>query len=112
MTLMEFLSCILVVVFVFSGGFPGAQAGLTDDEKEEILNAHNFYRRQVNPIATNMQLLVWARDLNANTHKTVVHASTWRYCYDYTCFPEHAIEIITKEVQKQISSHLVTVYNT
>ena len=32
--------------------------GLTDDEKKEILKTHNYYRGQVDPIATNMLKLV------------------------------------------------------
>ena len=32
--------------------------GLTDDEKAEILNAHNHFRGQVDPIATNMLKMV------------------------------------------------------
>ena len=31
---------------------------LSEDEKEEILNAHNHYRGQVDPIATNMIKMV------------------------------------------------------
>lgn len=33
--------------------------GLTDEDMEEILNAHNFYRRSVDPIATNMLKMVY-----------------------------------------------------
>lgn len=33
--------------------------GLTDEDVEEILNAHNFYRRSVDPIATNMLKMVY-----------------------------------------------------
>ena len=32
--------------------------GLTDSEKMEILKAHNYFRGQVDPIATNMLQLV------------------------------------------------------
>ena len=35
-----------------------SNAYLTDDQKEEILNAQNFYRSRVSPIATNMAKLV------------------------------------------------------
>lgn len=35
-----------------------ARAALGDDEKEEILSAHNYYRSIVDPIATNMQKMV------------------------------------------------------
>ena len=32
--------------------------GLSEEEKEEILNAHNYYRGLVDPIATNMLKMV------------------------------------------------------
>lgn len=32
--------------------------GLSEEEKEEILNAHNHYRGLVDPIATNMLTMV------------------------------------------------------
>ena len=34
--------------------------GLTEEEQEEILNAHNHYRSLVDPIATNMLKMVRA----------------------------------------------------
>lgn len=37
---------------------PLGQAFITEDDKEELLNAHNFYRSKVSPIATNMAKLV------------------------------------------------------
>ena len=41
--------------------------GLTEEEQEEILNAHNYYRGQVDPVATNMLKMVriyfvWSED--------------------------------------------------
>lgn len=42
----------LVAVLVPSNAY------LTDDQKEELLNAQNFYRSRVSPIATNMAQLV------------------------------------------------------
>ena len=36
---------------------PLGQAFITEDDKEELLRAHNFYRGQVSPIATNMAKL-------------------------------------------------------
>lgn len=35
-----------------------SEAILSDDQKEEMLKAHNFYRSKVSPIATNMAALV------------------------------------------------------
>jgi hypothetical protein len=37
--------------------------GLDEEEKEEILNAHNHYRGQVDPVATNMLKMEWNEDL-------------------------------------------------
>ncbi len=42
----------LVAVLVPSNAY------LTDDQKEEIMDAQNFYRSRVSPIATNMAKLV------------------------------------------------------
>ena len=36
---------------------PG-KASLTEDDKEELMSAHNFYRSNVRPVATNMAKLV------------------------------------------------------
>ena len=52
-----FLSTILTVLLL-SSSLTGSRAALTEDEKEEILNAHNYYRRSVSPIATNMEEMV------------------------------------------------------
>lgn len=38
--------------------FPIASCSLTSSEKEEILNAHNYYRGHVDPIATDMLRMV------------------------------------------------------
>ena len=35
-----------------------ANARLGDEEKEEIVRAHNYYRGKVDPIATNMEQMV------------------------------------------------------
>jgi hypothetical protein len=37
--------------------------GLSEDEKEEILEAHNYFRGQVDPVATNMLRMEWNEDL-------------------------------------------------
>ena len=47
------------------------KATLTDDQKEELVKAHNFYRTKVNPIATNMAQLV-----RHSTRCTVLYSYT------------------------------------
>ena len=36
-----------------------AQQSLSEEEVEELINAHNYYRSLVDPIATNMLKMVW-----------------------------------------------------
>ena len=48
--------CGVFVVLALSCGAYGQ--GLTEEEMEEILNAHNYYRGQVDPIAANMLKMV------------------------------------------------------
>ena len=48
--------CGVFVVLALSCGAYGQ--GLSEEEKEEILNAHNYYRGQVDPVATNMLRMV------------------------------------------------------
>lgn len=55
MRLFELLRCVAGIVVVFLGL---ANASLTDEEKEEIVRAHNYYRGKVDPIATNMEQMV------------------------------------------------------
>ena len=47
------LLCLVAVVWV-----QPASGKLSSDQKEEILNAHNYYRGRVDPIATNMLRMV------------------------------------------------------
>ena len=47
--------CLFVVLAVSCGVYG---QGLSEEEKEEILNAHNHYRGMVDPIATNMLKMV------------------------------------------------------
>ena len=49
------LLCYVISMLVFLGL---ASANLSDEEKEEIVRAHNFYRGKVDPIATNMEQMV------------------------------------------------------
>ena len=58
MTLQKILACTAMVALVFSDSLLGASAKLTQDEKDELLNAHNYYRRSVTPIASNMEKMV------------------------------------------------------
>ena len=51
----ELLCYAAGIVVVFLGL---ANASLSDEEKEEIVRAHNFYRGKVDPIATNMEQMV------------------------------------------------------
>ena len=48
--------CGLLVILTVSYGVYGQ--GLSEEEKEEILNAHNHYRGLVDPIAGNMLKMV------------------------------------------------------
>ena len=48
--------CGVLVLLAVSYGVYGQ--GLGEEEKEEILNAHNHYRGQVDPVATNMLKMV------------------------------------------------------
>lgn len=49
---------VLLLAFVYGALSQGQ--GLSEEEQEEILNAHNYYRRTVDPIATNMLRMVRA----------------------------------------------------
>ena len=48
-----------LLLLALSCGAYGQGKGLSEDEMGEILNAHNFYRRTVDPIATNMLKMVY-----------------------------------------------------
>ena len=48
--------CGVFIMLAVSYGAYGQ--GLSDEEREEILNAHNYYRGKVDPIATNMLKMV------------------------------------------------------
>ena len=48
--------CGVLALLAVSYGVYGQ--GLDEEEKEEILNAHNHYRGQVDPVATNMLKMV------------------------------------------------------
>ena len=52
--------CGALVLLSVSYGVYGQ--GLSEEEKEEILNAHNHYRGQVDPVATNMLKMVSWRE--------------------------------------------------
>ena len=53
--------CGVFVVLALSCGAYGQ--GMNEEEKEEILKAHNYYRGQVDPVATNMLKMVRTQGL-------------------------------------------------
>lgn len=55
---------ILVVFLLVSVCAIPSFAALTDEQKDELLKAHNHYRSRVSPTATNMAALVWDEQLS------------------------------------------------
>ena len=51
--------CGVLVLLAVSYGVYGQ--GMSEEEQEEILNAHNYYRGLVEPVATNMLKMVGLR---------------------------------------------------
>ena len=51
---LKLLCCVIGLLFILRL----AEARLSDEEKEEIVRAHNYYRGKVDPIATNMEQMV------------------------------------------------------
>ena len=51
----QWLCGVFVVLALLCGAYG---QGLTEEEEEEIMNAHNYYRGLVDPIATNMLKMV------------------------------------------------------
>ena len=49
---------VCVLLYIWQCGSVLAQTGLSEEEKLEVLNAHNRVRSTVNPIATNMEKMV------------------------------------------------------
>ena len=50
--------CLYGVLVLLAVSYGVYGQGLSEEEKEEILNAHNHYRGQVDPVATNMLKMV------------------------------------------------------
>lgn len=55
--------CIMLVffavgVFLASCSCALTQTGLSASDKHELLDAHNYFRARVSPIATNMKMMV------------------------------------------------------
>lgn len=48
----------LVLVLSLACCCVSGQTSLSASEKQEILDAHNFFRARVNPVATNMEKMV------------------------------------------------------
>ena len=46
--------CVMAVIAFLNF----AEARITDEEKQEIIRAHNHFRGKVDPIATNMEQMV------------------------------------------------------
>ena len=58
---MKYLATIFTFALFVTIGVVHTSAqtvGLTDDEKEEVLRAHNYYRGLVDPVAANMERMV------------------------------------------------------
>lgn len=49
---------VLAMVWLSLVAFSSTQTGISEEEQAEILRAHNLFRGQVDPIATNMEELV------------------------------------------------------
>lgn len=49
---------VVIAVAVYVCGCVNAQTGLSEDEKQQLLNAHNNFRSRVYPTATNMERMV------------------------------------------------------
>ena len=54
----HFYSMLVGLAIMAACLFTLGNAFLTEDDKEELLRAHNFYRSRVRPVATNMAKLV------------------------------------------------------
>ena len=50
------LSSFLIICLII----PYGAAELTQAEKDQIVDAHNYYRRRVQPQASNMKLMEWS----------------------------------------------------
>ena len=68
MTSLKFLLLALVVLVISTGG--AYCRYLSDEDKDQILWAHNHYRRSVQPQATNMNELVRTYSCKATTIQT------------------------------------------
>ncbi len=55
------VTTLVIVALVAVLAVAPSSAYLSDDQKEELIDAHNFYRSRVSPIATNMARLVRER---------------------------------------------------
>ena len=58
---------ITTLLLTLSCGAFGQSQGLSKEEQEEILKAHNYYRRTVDPISTNMLIMVGVLAINPHT---------------------------------------------
>jgi len=61
------LVCFTVSLFLASCGCALAQTGLSTSEKQDLLDAHNYFRSRVSPIATDMEIMVeWIRIISCS----------------------------------------------
>lgn len=56
--MMKMLGSLLLLTVVCAVGVMSQSYGLSDEEKIEIVRAHNYYRGLVEPLATNMERMV------------------------------------------------------
>ena len=55
---MVLTAAALLLAFACCGALGQSRGGLSEEEMEQILDAHNYYRRIVDPVATNMLKMV------------------------------------------------------
>ncbi|NEO69085.1 CAP domain-containing protein [Moorena sp. SIO3H5] len=81
MTILKKLAIMLVGVLITTAAFVSipsdpAYASLSSSEQQELLDAHNQYRRQVQPTASNMRELKWDNTL-AGVAQNYADTCTW-----------------------------------
>ncbi len=56
--MMKMVTSLLVLMLLGVVSVMSQSYGLSDDEKIEVVKAHNYYRGLVEPVATNMERMV------------------------------------------------------
>jgi hypothetical protein len=54
------MNCFYLISVLLLTVIAGSLAQLSEDEKAEVIRAHNLFRGQVDPISTNMEEMVRA----------------------------------------------------